>query len=986
MKKFKALFISLLLVVVVSCKTDIGKNHEVTSKKDTNGLTYETVQNDPTGLRLYTLKNGLKVYLSQNSDAPTIQTYIPVRAGSNYDPKESTGLAHYLEHMLFKGTDNIATTDWENEKKLIAKISDLYEQHKSEVDPAKKEVLYRKIDKISHDASKLSIANEYDKMVSLLGATGTNAHTWFEETVYKNKIPANELDKWLRLENERFSKLVLRLFHTELEAVYEEFNRGQDNDFRKSYAAMLDGLFPTHPYGQQSTIGTSKHLKNPSMVDINDYFNKYYVPNNMAIVLVGDLDFDTTIKKIDATFGQMKYKEIEHPTLPIEEPIKGEVIREVFGPNNESVSVAYRTPGIGTDEVKMITLIEMLLMNGNAGLFDLNLNQKQAVQSSYTQPQFLNDYGYITLNGTPKEGQTLDEVKDLLLEQIELFKKGEFEAYLIAAVINDLKLRSTRQYEDATALASMYYNAFIHGENWIDKLTFLDDLKKISKEELMAFANKFFVGNHVVTYKRKGEDKNIAKVKNPRITPNAINRNAASQFLKKFNAMQSEDLKPLFVNYKKEIQKTTLNNGITLANIKNKNNDLFDLNIILDMGKDNDKKMALAVGYLKYLGTDKYSAEELKKEFYKIGVDYHVRTGNDRSNVSISGLEENLDKGLELLEHLLANASVDQEAYDKYVASILKSRTNGKTQKGNILRNGLNSFAQYGENSRLRDIYNAGELQQMNPEELVAIIKDLTNFKHRIFYYGKDVNVAITALNTYHKIPYELKDYPLAKEYKQIATGGNVYYSNFDMVQSELFFIAKGETFDPKKMALSTVFNSYFGQGFSAVVLQEIRESKGLAYSASAGYLPSSDAKKNDRVYAYLGTQANKVPEAVNAMIALMNDMPESEQQFITAKKSALKQIAAQRITKSTIFWSYEGLKKRGLDYDNREEMYSQIQKMTLKDIRDFFNENVKGKDFSVSVIGNKKDLDMEALKKLGKLHEMDINYLFNYNNIEVKQ
>ena len=393
MKKFKALFISLLLVVVVSCKTDIGKNHEVTSKKDTNGLTYETVQNDPTGLRLYTLKNGLKVYLSQNSDAPTIQTYIPVRAGSNYDPKESTGLAHYLEHMLFKGTDNIATTDWENEKKLIAKISDLYEQHKSEVDPAKKEVLYRKIDKISHDASKLSIANEYDKMVSLLGATGTNAHTWFEETVYKNKIPANELDKWLRLENERFGKLVLRLFHTELEAVYEEFNRGQDNDFRKSYAAMLDGLFPTHPYGQQSTIGTSKHLKNPSMVDINDYFNKYYVPNNMAIVLVGDLDFDTTIKKIDATFGQMKYKEIEHPTLPIEEPIKGEVIREVFGPNNESVSVAYRTPGIGTDEVKMITLIEMLLMNGNAGLFDLNLNQKQAVQSSYTQPQFLNDFG-----------------------------------------------------------------------------------------------------------------------------------------------------------------------------------------------------------------------------------------------------------------------------------------------------------------------------------------------------------------------------------------------------------------------------------------------------------------------------------------------------------------------------------------------------------------------------------------------------------------
>ena len=983
MKKSNYLLLAFSILLLVSCKKTAS--YETKEQTDVNGYSYETVANDPTGLRLYTLENGLKVYLSQNQDEPTIQTYIPVRAGSNYDPKESTGLAHYLEHMVFKGTDDIATTDWESEEKLIAQISDLYEQHRAESDSEKKEFLYREIDKVSHEASKLAIANEYDKMVSLLGASGTNAHTWFEETVYKNKIPANGLDKWLHLENERFSKLVLRLFHTELEAVYEEFNRGQDNDFRKSYAAMLDGLFPTHPYGQQSTIGTSDHLKNPSMVHINDYFNKYYVPNNMAIVLVGDLEFDTTIKKIDATFGQMKYQEVEHPILPVEAPISGEVVKEVFGPSSEGVSVAYRTQGVNTVEEKMITLIDMLLTNGNAGLFDLNLNQKQTVQSASSNPTFLNDYGYLTLNGSPKAGQSLDEVRNLLLAQIELFKKGEFDEYMIDAVINDLKLRNMRQYENSTALASMYFNAFIHNENWGNKVKFLDDLNKISKEELVAFANKFFVGNHVVTYKRKGEDKNITKVKNPGITPNAINRGAESQFLKDFNAMKSEDLKPLFVDYKKEIQKDKLDSGVELAHINNKNNDLFDLNIILDMGKDNDKKMALAVGYLEYLGTDEYSAEELKKEFYKIGVNYSVRTGNDRSNVSISGLQENLDKGLELLEHLLDNAVVDQEAYDQYVAGILKSRADGKTNKGNILRGGLNSFAQYGENSRLRDIYNADELKNMNPNELVEIIKDLNNFKHRVFYYGKDVNAAKTALNTYHEVPSELKDYPVAKEYTQKETGKDVYFADFDMVQAELFFIAKGDQFDAKKMALSTVFNSYFGRGFSSVVVQEIRESKGLAYSASAGYSNASDAKKSDIVYAYIGTQANKVPEAVDAMLILMNDMPESEEQFNTAKESALKQIAAQRITKSNIFWNYEGLQKRGLDYDNREEMYKQIQDMTLEDVRDFFNNNVKGEDFSVSVIGNKKDLDMEALAKLGKVHEMDIDYLFNYKNTDVK-
>ncbi|MCA0931947.1 insulinase family protein [Lutimonas saemankumensis] len=987
MKKIQFLFYAFLLVGSVACKkTDSKTDYKVQSEKDLNGYVYETVSNDPTGLRLYTLDNGLKVYLSQNKDEPTIQTFIPVRAGSNYDPKDNTGLAHYLEHMVFKGTDKIATLNWEEEKKLIAEISDLYEKHKAEPDLAKKLAIYREIDSISYIASGYAVANEYDKMVSLLGASGTNAHTWYEETVYKNKIPANELEKWASLESERFGKLVLRLFHTELEAVYEEFNRGQDNDGRKAHYAKMEALFPTHPYGQQTTIGTSEHLKNPSMVAIKNYFDTYYVPNNMAVVLVGDIDFDKTIKTIDATFGKFEFKEVKHPELPKEEPLAGIVSREVFGPNNESVTVSFRTGGIGSEDQKYITLIDMILANSSAGLMDLNLNQKQLVQYATSSPFFQNDYGTLTFSGTPKAGQTLDEVKDLMLSQAELIKSGDFEDWMIEAVVNDLKLTEMRGYENSTALASMYYNAFIHDEKWSDKIRFLDDLKKISKNELVSFANDFFNNNYVVVYKRQGEDKNIAKVENPGITPIQINRGAESDYLKEFVKIESTDLQPVFVDYKKEIQADRLESGLEVSNIKNLNNDLFNLNIIFDMGKDNDKKLSLAVGYLEFLGTDQYSAEELKKEFYKLGINYSVSTGNDRSYVAISGLQENLDPGLELLEHLMDNVVADQEAYDLYVERILKAREDGKTQKGNILQNGLNSFAQYGEDSRLRNIYTAEELKNMDVSELVDIITDLNNYKHRIFYYGKDVQAAKTALNKHHKVLESLKEYPPAKEYKQLATGKNVYFADFDMVQAEMFFIAKGEQFDAKKMALATVFNSYFGQGFSSVVLQEIRESKGLAYAAAAGYLPSSKKENYDRTFAYIGTQANKVPEAVEAMLNLLNNMPEAEQQFITAKESALKQIASQRITKSNIFWSYENLKKRGLDYDNREEMYKEIQEMTMADLSNFFASNIKGQDYSVSVIGNKKDLDMQALKKLGKVHEMDIDYLFNYQETEVKQ
>ncbi len=984
MKNTSKIFIMcLFFIALASCKTNNSSSNEVMAvlNTDNNGLSYETVTNDPTGLRLYTLDNGLKVYLSQNTDEPKIQTYIGVRAGSNYDPKNSTGLAHYLEHMVFKGTHKIGTADWEKEKEYIKKISDLYEKHRAEEDADKKLEIYKEIDQVSLEASNYSIANEYDKMTASLGATGTNAYTWFEQTVYTNKIPSNELDKWIDLEKERFGTLVLRLFHTELEAVFEEFNRGQDNDFRKTYAAMLDGLFPNHPYGQQTTIGTAQHLKNPSMVDINNYFNKYYVPNNMAVILVGDLDFDATIKKINETFGTFEKKELTHPTLPIEEAITTPITNEVFGPTAENISIAFRSKGVNTEEQKYVTLCDMILANGNAGIIDLNLNQKQAVQRASCSPTFLNDYGYHTFTGSPKEGQTLDEVKDLLLAQVESLKKGEFDEWMIDAVVNDLKLSQTRQYENNTALADMYVNAFIHNENWVDKVKFLNDLKKITKQELVDFANTFYKDNYVVTYKRKGEDKSIVKVQNPGITPVNLNRDKSSEFITAFNATDSEPLQPKFIDYKTAIKETKTANDITVSYVENKKNDLFDMNIIFDMGKENDKKLSFAAGYMEYLGTDKYSAEELKKEFYKLGINYYVSTANDKTYVGLNGLKENLPKGLELLEHLWDNAKADQEAYDKYVDKTAKGRQDGKTQKGNILWNGLMNYGQYGENSPLRDIMQINELKEIDPQELVNIIKDMKSYKQRIFYYGKDVNAAVTALNEHHKLVGELKDYPVAKKYEKTDTGGNVFYTDYDMVQTELLFLAKGEPFKPENLAASTLFNNYFGSGLSSIVFQEIRESKSLAYSAFASYSNASKKDEPNYVMAYVGTQANKLGQAVEAMMELMNDMPEAEKQFKAAKEAALKKLAAERITKSNIFWSYERLKKLGIDNDNREEMYNTIKNMTMDDLKAFFDKNVKGENYNVMVVGNKNDLDIKSLQKLGKIKELDVDYLFNYVN-----
>ncbi|BAV94460.1 M16 family metallopeptidase [Ichthyobacterium seriolicida] len=979
MRKINLLLTLLIALLICACKQDQG-NLKTENHVDANGYNYQTVTNDPTGLRLYTLDNGLKVYLSRNVDEPKIQTFIAVKAGSSYDPKDNTGLAHYLEHMLFKGTSKTGTLDWEKEKLLLEKISNLYEEHKRESDPKKKLEIYREIDKISLEASNYCVANEYDKMASSIGSKHVNAHTWVDETVYRSKIPSNELEKWLSLESERFSQLVLRLFHTELEAVYEEFNRAQDSEGRRARNILLEGLFPTHPYGQQTTLGKAEHLKNPSMVAIHEYFNKYYVPNNMAVVLVGDLDFDKTIAKVDATFGKFKSRETSRPELPKEKPITAPIMREVFGPGFENVTLAFRSKGANSKQEKLITLTNMILANSQAGLIDLNLNQKKLVQNASCYSLFLKDYGYQSFFGMPKEGQTLEQVRDLLLGQIEKLKKGEFEDWMIKAVVNDLKLYQTRGYENSTSLASTYYRAFINDTDWKDRVSFLDELSKITKRELVDFANEFYGDNYVCVFKRKGQDKSIVKVNNPNITPINLNRDKSSDFLKEFNKKESPDIQPKFVDFSSAIQKTKTNSGIEVSYIKNEINDLFELYIIFDMGGDNDKKLGLALDYIDYLGTDKYSAEEIKKEFYKLGVTYGISSSEDRSYLKLSGLRENIHRGLDLLEHLWANAVSDRESYDKYVMSIDKDRKDMLTSK-RAINTGLRTYGKYGENSRLRDIFSIGELKKINPNELVDLFKGLRNYKQRVFYYGKDLDNAISALDKYHNIGdvNNLKEYPEAKKYPELETGKNVYFAQYDMVQAMITFTAKGDKFKAENKAFSKMFNNYFGSGLSSIVFQEMRESRSLAYSAWAEYDTPSHKDRANHIISHIGTQANKMPQAIDAMMSLMNNMPESEKQFNSAKESVLKDIASERITKSNIFWTYERLKKLGIDTDYRQQVYNKIKNMTIEDLRDFFNSDIKGSNYNIMVMGNKKDLNMKYLNKLGKIKEMDPHYLFNY-------
>lgn len=952
------------------------RKYKETVHTDKNQYEYITVTHDENNVRIYTLKNGLKVFLAQNFDAPRIQTFIPVRTGSNNDPADNTGLAHYLEHMMFKGTSKIGTQNWEKEKELLDQISALYEEHKAEQNPEKKREIYKKIDEVSQEASQYAIANEYDKAISSLGASGTNAHTWFDETVYKNNIPNNELEKWLKIEKERFSEIVLRLFHTELESVYEEFNRAQDNDTRLVSYELMDALFPTHPNGQQTTLGKPEHLKNPSMKAIHKYFDEYYVPNNYAMVLVGDLDFDETIQLIDQYFGTLPYKELPKKAPITEQPITEVVVRTVKSPTTSRAQLAWRTDSYGTREAMLADVVANILSNrGEAGLLDLHINQTQKMLWAQAFSVGLKQYGYFSIVAVPKETQTLEEARNMVLDEIELIKKGDFPDWMLPAIINDFKLQRMKGLETAEGLATNLYDSYIKGRTWEEELNEMDEYAAFTKDDVVNFANAFFKENYVVVNKEKGVNDKLIRVENPGITPVKINRDSQSEFLKEILADKTEDIKPEFIDYQKEII-TDQRNGKKLSFVKNKYNDIAQVHFIFPFGSDHDRDLGISTQLLQYLGTDALSPEDLKKEFFKIGISNDFKTTNNQLTISLSGLEENIEKGIALLQHWMRDVQPDQEIYHQFVGTVLENRQAMKKDKNRIIT-ALNNYTKLGSNSRFTDVISKEELENSSAEVFTDRMKKLFQYPYQVFFYGKNFENFKEYIGQY--IESESLQIPAAKLYPEPATGGNVYFINYDMVQMEMSKIGKGNEVNPLHFGKINVFNEYFGRGLSSIVFQEMRESKSLAYSAYVSYAANAELNHPDYVTTYIGTQPDKLMIAVDTLNELMNELPEVPIQFENARNAALKQIASTRVTRNNIFFNTLRLQKLNIYHDFRKDIYNQIQQLTFEDIKHFYQTEVKSIHFNTAIIGKKENLDMEAVNKMGIFKEVSLKDIFGH-------
>lgn len=972
---------SIAFAILISALFGLNAQQRLSSYEDikTDKWTVRVYANDPLKVRVYTLKNGLTVITSTNKEQPRIQSMIAVKTGSKNDPADHTGLAHYLEHMLFKGTDQYGSLDWEKEKPLLEQIDKLYDQYNKTTDENLRKNIYHKIDSVSQLAAKFAIANEYDKMCQTMGTSGTNAFTSNEMTVYVNDIPSNMLHKWITLEAERYRNPILRLFHTELEAVYEEKNISMDKDGSKVSELLMDKLFTKHNYGQQTTIGTIEHLKNPSLQAIRDYYKKYYVPNNMAVILCGDFDPDAAADGIAEHFGYMKSAAV--PKYEFESEMIHAAPQEyiVKGPDAEWVTIGYRLPGAGTREARAARIIDLLLNNASAGLMDLNLVKQQKVLSANSGVNILNDYAVFTLTGKPREGQTLKEVRDLMIGQMQLIQEGKFDDKMLKAIILNEDISRIRGFKSNENRAYFLMDAFVKNSSYQFEFNELYEMSRTKKEEIMEIAKEFLNQDRVEVYKEKGEPEVTNKIIKPEIHSVELNRDKQSKFVTEWLSEEADEISPVYADFAKQISIENVGAG-KIYYVKNTSNRLFDITWRVHYGRLHNKALPMALEYIKLIGFKGVSADSFSRIMYNLGCNFSSGAADKYSYLTLSGPEENFDQALLLMKQLVTGCTADETAFENLKGSISKRRSDSKLNSRSIA-SALNNYALYGKINPSNYIIGTQELANLKSSELIEILHSLLKKEQEISYFGaRNKEAVVGSINKNNLMPATFEKVGTPVEFKMLPNvEPMVYFVNYKQRQASIYWHKTGTEFNASVQPELEVFNQYFGGDMSSVVFQNIREAKALAYSTFAQYVSPSELGKQGRAIAFIGTQADKFTDAIAAMNELLNKIPEDSAALKSSKSSIKNRIETERISDEGLVSYLWQLNELGLSSDDREQLYNKLNSIGMKEVVEAHKAKMSGKAYTMAIVANQEDIKPETLKKYGKVVELTLEEIFGY-------
>jgi predicted Zn-dependent peptidase len=927
---------------------------------------------DAMGVTIHRLSNGMTVYVSPNREQPRVSAWIVVRTGSRNDPPDSTGLAHYLEHMLFKGSDELGTLDLAAEQPHLDAIAGLYAELRG-ADDARRAAIFAEIDRHTQATAAHAIPNELDRVYASLGVRGVNAFTSDEITAYIADVPSNRLDAWARVEGERFGDPVFRLFYPELEAVYEEKNLSLDSPGDRVWEALLLALFPTHPYGTQPTIGTSEHLKTPAYGDMVEYFADWYAPNNMAIVLAGDVEAAEVVPLLERSFGRLEPRALPEPAPASIAPLAGRSVREVVTDAEQTLTLAW--PGVPlrhADEPALVVL-DALLDNSRTGLLNLELELEQKVQDAGSWVSFLREGGYVGMRATLLQGQTHAEVEALLLGVAAKLAAGEFSDAELDTVKLHLDIDDKWRAESNGSRVSKMANAFIARRSWAETLERDARLRAVTRDDVIRVANTYLGPNYVVVERKSGKSE-LPDISKPSITPIPLDNTRQSSFARDVLAMPATLLEPQWLREGQHFTRSELPGGPLIA-AHNPRNDLFSLAWSFDRGHRNTPMLCVAFDLLERSGSGKRSAAELQRQLYALGTTVDVWCDADEVEIRVSGIDRNLEQSVDLVEGWLRAPNFDDATLTGLRTTLLSERED-RLDDPDELGGLLASYAQLGKQApALLEPSNAA-LRRASGKSLTKLLTSFPDQRHRTTYFGPRSAEQVASLVTLGHDHRALE--PRADRRFRADQGTTIYFLHDEVAKSSIS-IALPQGQQPREQRpYALYYNQVLGGSMAGLIFQEIREARGLAYYAYA-YV-STGGRPGDEwaLQGGLGTQADKTRDALALWLELLRTRELDRARLPAARDALDASYRSSRVDPRWVAGWVESWQLLGEPEDPRPWEWQQIQAIEPDALARFAAGYAK-LPVLISIVGDRSKVDLDGIAALGKLVEVERDELVSW-------
>ena len=936
---------------------------------------YQSQAEDLNALKVkeYRLENGLTVWLNEDHSQPKVFGAVVVKAGAKDCP--DTGIAHYFEHMMFKGTDRIGTLDYESEKVLLDSIAMKYDELAMTEDTAARARLQKEINELSIRSSEYVIPNEFNRLINRFGGSGLNAATSYDATIYFNTFSPQYMVQWAEINSERLINPVFRLFQSELETVYEEKNMYGDFIGGQVMDTLMARYFGPHPYAYP-IIGSTKNLKNPRLTEMHKFFEDYYVASNMALILSGDFDAQQVMPILEKAFSRIRSGNAPKQEKVMLPPFNGrETMKVKFPiPFIKAMGLGFRGVSANHEDQVALNIAVNLLNNANGTGYLDKLMVEHKLMGALAINESMNEAGILAVAIMPKLLiLSYSSAEKMVWDEINRVKNGDFSDEMF----NSLKLEQKRQYasslENIDSRATIMMNLFSQGKSWNDYLNEVARIESITKEDVVRVAQKYFSNNYLCVTKSTGKypKDNLPKPAFSPVVPR--NADASSSYAKQLEKIPEQQVAPRIIDFEKDVKTSKLTPLVTLYTTPNPLNDIFTLNISYGIGALEQPELMQLTNYLQLLGTESLSFEQFRSRLQSIGSTLAFDVTPDAFVMKVTGFDNHIDETMELVGDFIRHAKADDKKL-RQIVDDAKVSEKAFFKSGDNVASALLEQVKYGDQSRYLRKLSLSQIKKLKGKDMLAIYDKVRSVQCDLHYCGTlPVEKVIGTIRQH--LPLErttvASNSPYYRELKQYDRPTVFFIDMPDMAQSIVYGYVKGDPVDDKASRhASRLFSVYFGGDMSSLMFQEIREFRSFAYRTSGRYQLPNHAHKGTAgsFTAMLSTQSDKTLDALGVLDSLIREMPLKPERVEAVKQTLVNRINNDYPPFRNLSEKVASARMEGFDRDPAEEFLRDIATMDMQDISRFYREQISGRPVVYVIAGNRKHIDMKKLAEYGTI------------------